>query len=102
MPGLFQAAREQPIGASHEFVLDEQLQKLEMREWRGFGLRDAPGQGFDHAGESKMAQARSQWDGHRRKFSKVYWVMGRIAGSSAMRIGGVARGDASASRRMVR
>ena len=30
-----------------------------------------------------MAQARGEWDGHRKKSSKVYWVMGRMAGSSA-------------------
>ena len=41
---LFQPAREEAIGASGELVLDEQLEKLEMRKRRGFGLRDAPGQ----------------------------------------------------------
>ena len=39
--GLFEAPREEPIGAPRELVLDEQLEKLEMRQRRGFGLRDA-------------------------------------------------------------
>ena len=55
--GLFQPAREEPIGAARELVLDEQLEKLEMRQRRGFGLRDAARQGLDHAGEAQMAEA---------------------------------------------
>lgn len=47
--GLFEPAREEPIGAARELVLDEQFEKLEMRERRGFGLRDASGEGLDHA-----------------------------------------------------
>ena len=30
--GLFESAREEPIGASGELVLDEQFEKLEMRQ----------------------------------------------------------------------
>jgi hypothetical protein len=39
--GLFEAAREEPIGASGELILDEQFEKLQMRERRRLGLRDA-------------------------------------------------------------
>ena len=49
-PGLFEAAREQPVGTAGELVLHEQFEKLQMRERSGFGLRDAPGEGVDHAG----------------------------------------------------
>lgn len=42
-PGLFETAGEEAIGAAHEFIVDEEFQKLEVRERRGFGLRDAPG-----------------------------------------------------------
>ena len=64
-PGLFQAAREEPIGAPGEFVLDEQFEKLQMRQRRGFGLRDAPGQGLDHAGEPQMAEPGRELGIHR-------------------------------------
>jgi hypothetical protein len=57
-PGLFQAPGEEPIGAARELVLDEELEKLEMWQWRGFGLRDTAGQGLDHAREAQMAEAR--------------------------------------------
>ena len=60
--GLFQPAREEPVGASGELVLDEQLEKLQMRERRGLGLRDAAGQRFDHAGQTQMTQAGGEWD----------------------------------------
>jgi hypothetical protein len=49
--GLFEAAREEAIGASGELVLHEQFEKLQMRERGGFGLRDAPGEGVDDAGQ---------------------------------------------------
>jgi hypothetical protein len=49
--GLFEAAREEPIGTTGELVLHEQFEKLQMRERGGFGLRDAPGEGVDHAGQ---------------------------------------------------
>ena len=39
--GLFEAPREEAIGAAGELVLDEQFEKLEMRERGRFGLRDA-------------------------------------------------------------
>ena len=63
--GLFQPPGKEPIGAPRELVLDEQLEKFQMRQRRGFGLGDAPGQGLDDAGESKMAQTgrelRDSW-----------------------------------------
>ena len=85
--GLFEPAREEPIGASRELVLDEQLEKLQMRQRGGFGLGDAPRQGLDHAGEAQMAQAGRELWIHRKKSSKVYWVIGRIAGSSVTSVG---------------
>jgi hypothetical protein len=48
--GLFEATGKEAIGATGELVLDEQLEKLEVRERGGFGLGDARGQGLDHAG----------------------------------------------------
>ncbi|HEX5179809.1 MAG TPA: hypothetical protein VFW04_10790 [Gemmatimonadaceae bacterium] len=42
-PREFEAARKQPIGAAHKFIVDEEFQKLEVRERGGFGLCDAPG-----------------------------------------------------------
>ena len=85
--GLFQPAGEEPIGASRELVLDEQLEKVEMRQRGGFGLRHAPGQGLDHAGQPQMAQTGGELGIHRRKSSKVYWVIGRMAGSSVASVG---------------
>ena len=38
--GLFEPAREEPIGAAGELILDEQFEKFQMRERRRFGLRD--------------------------------------------------------------
>ena len=83
--GLFQAAREEAIGASGELVLDEQFQKLEMRKRRSFGLRDAPGEGVDHAGQPQVTKTGRELCIHSKKSSKVYWVIGRIAGSSVAR-----------------
>src|SRR5262245_45487802 len=68
--GLFQTSREEPIGPSRELVVDEQLEKLEMWERRGFRLRHAARQRLDHAGEPQMAQARRELCIHRRKSSK--------------------------------
>ena len=85
--GLFEPAREEPIGASGELVLDEQFEKLEMRERRGFGLRDAAREGLDHAGEPQMTKTGRELWIHRKKSSKVYWVIGRIAGSSVTSVG---------------
>ena len=99
--GLFQAPGEEPIGAARELVLDEQLEKLEMRQRRGLGLGDAARQGLDHAREPQMAQARRELWIHRKKSSKVYWVMGRIAGSSVTSVGLGGAGVRSTSRRMV-
>jgi hypothetical protein len=48
--GLFEAAREEPIGASGELILDEQFEKLQMRERRRLGLRDASWERVDHSG----------------------------------------------------
>ena len=62
--------------------------KLEMWERRGFGLRDAPRQGVDHPGQPEMPErGRELWI-HDKKSSRVYWVIGRMAGS-ALRSGGV-------------
>jgi hypothetical protein len=54
--GLFEAAGEEPIGASGELVLDEELKKLEMRQRRGFRLGDPARQGVDHARQAQMAE----------------------------------------------
>jgi hypothetical protein len=40
---LRQSPREEPIGAARELVFDEQFEKLEVRQRRGFGLRHASG-----------------------------------------------------------
>ena len=39
--GLFEAAREEAIGAAGELVLHEQFEELEMRERGGFGHRSS-------------------------------------------------------------
>ena len=83
--GLFQAAREEAVGASRELVLHEQFEKLQMRERGGFSLRDAPGERVDHAGQSQVPKTGRELRIHRKKSSKVYWVIGRIAGSSVAR-----------------
>jgi hypothetical protein len=90
--GLFQAAHKEPIGAARELILDEQFEKLEMGQRGRFGLRDAPGQGLDHAGEPEVTESGRELRIHDRKSSRVYWVMGRIAGSSVRSVG---RGRAS-------
>ncbi len=41
--GLFEPPREEPVRAPRELVLDEQFEKLQMRERCGFGLGHAPG-----------------------------------------------------------
>ena len=99
--GLFQAAREEAIGASGELVLDEQFEKLQMRKRGGFGLRDAPGEGVDDAGESQVTKTGRELHIHRKKSSKVYWVIGRIAGSSVASAGVGRTGVRSTSWRMV-
>ena len=48
--GLFERAREEPIGAAGELILDEQFEKFQMRERRRFGLRDASRERVDQAG----------------------------------------------------
>ena len=50
--GLFEPSRKEAIGAAGELVLDEQLEKLEVRERGRFGLRDPRGQGLDNAGQA--------------------------------------------------
>ena len=70
-------------------------------ERRGFGLRDAPGQGLDHAGEPQMTKTGRELGIHRKKSSKVYWVIGRIAGSSVASVGAGGAGVRSTSWRMV-
>ena len=99
--GLFEPPGEEPVGAPGELVLDEQFEKLEMRQRCGFGLGDAPWQGVDDAGQSEMAQSGRELWIHRRKSSKVYWVIGRIAGSSVTSVGAGRAGVRSTSWRMV-
>jgi hypothetical protein len=99
--GLFEPAGEEPVRAPRELVLDEQFEKLEMRERGGFRLGDATRQGIDDAGESEMAQSGRELWIHCRKSSKVYWVMGRIAGSSVTSPGVGRAGVRSTSWRMV-
>jgi hypothetical protein len=99
--GLFEAAREEAIGAAGELVLHEQFEELEMRERGGFGLRDAAGEGVDHAGEPQMTEPGRELGVHRKKSSKVYWVIGRIAGSSVASAGVGRPGVRSMSWRMV-
>ena len=67
---LFEPPREEPVRPPGELVLDEQFEKFQMRERRGFGLGNAPRQGIDDAGESEMAQAGRELWIHRRKSSK--------------------------------
>ena len=74
-------------GASGELVLHEQFEKLQMREWGGFGLRDTPGERVDDAGQPQMTKTGRELCIHRKKSSKVYCVIGRIAGSSVARVG---------------
>lgn len=90
-PGLLQPARVEAVGAAHKLVLDEQFEKLEMGQRGGFGLRDAPGERVDHAGESEVPQAGGELDGHARISGRAYCVMGRMRGSTARRAG--ARGE---------
>jgi hypothetical protein len=85
--GLFEAAREEPISPSRELILDEQFEKFQMRERRRFGLRDASGERVDHAGEPQVTKPGRELGIHRKKSSKVYWVIGRIAGSSVANVG---------------
>ena len=99
--GLFEAAREEAICASGELVLHEQFEKLEMRERGGFGLRDAPGQRLHHAGQPQVPKTGRELRIHRKKSSKVYWVIGRIAASSVASAGVGRTGVRSTSWRMV-
>ena len=99
--GLFEAAREEAIGASGELVLHEQFEKLQMRERRRFGLRDASGERVDHAGEPQMTKPGRELCIHRKKSSNVYWVIGRMAGSSVASDGTGRTGVRSTSWRMV-
>ena len=50
--GLLEPPDEEPIGASGQLVLDEQVEKVEMLEGSGLRLFETEGQGFGHAGES--------------------------------------------------
>ena len=95
--GLFEPPGEEPVRAPRELVLDEQFEKLEMWERGGFGLGDAPRERIDDAGESEMAQSGRELWIHRRKSSKVYWVIGRIAGSSVTSVGAGGAGVRSTS-----
>lgn len=44
--GLLEPARIEPVGPTGEFVLDQQLEEVEVRERRGLGLGDAAGERF--------------------------------------------------------
>src|SRR6185312_7194305 len=99
--GLLDATIKESIGTAGELVLDQQVEKIEMRERGGFGLSHACGEGFDHPGQAQRAKTRGKLWIHERKCSRVYWVMGRIAGSSAISGGRGAAGVASVSRRIV-
>ena len=72
-----------------------------MRERGGFGLRDAPGESVDHAGEPQVTKPGRELGIHGKKSSKVYWVIGRIAGSSVASVGVGRTGVRSTSWRMV-
>ena len=100
--GLFDRTVEEPVRPAGEFILHEEFQEIEVRERGRLGLRDARGQGVDHAGQAQRAEARRELGIHGRKCSRVYWVIGRIAGSSATRGGNGAAGLASVRRRRVR
>ena len=69
--GLFEAAREEAIGAAGELVLHEQFEKLEMRERRGFGLRDAPGRASTMPDSRRCRRRVVSW-AFIVKSSKVY------------------------------
>jgi hypothetical protein len=99
--GLFEPSRKQAIGAAGKLVLDEQFEKFDMWERGGLGLRDAPREGVDHAGQPQVTKTGGELCIHRKKSSKVYWVIGRIAGSSVASAGLGRTGVRSTSRRMV-
>jgi len=44
---LLHTPRNEAIGATREFILDEEFQEFEVRERRDFGLRDPRRQGTD-------------------------------------------------------
>lgn len=100
--GLLEPPRKEPVGPTGEFVLDQEFEEFEVRKRRGLSLRDAAGERFDHAGETEMAETGRELGIHVRKSSKVYWVIGRIAGSSATSGGAGVGGAASTSRRTSR
>ena len=98
---LFETAREETVGAPGELVFHEQFEKFQMGERGGFGLRDAPREGVDHAGQPQVPQTGRELRIHRKKSSKGYWVIGRIAGSSVASAGVGRTGVRSTSWRMV-
>jgi hypothetical protein len=68
---LFEPARVESIGTARELVLDEQFEKLEMRQRGGVGLRETAGERVDHPGEPEMAESGRQLRIHERKSSRV-------------------------------
>ena len=97
--GLLEPARIEPVGPTREFILDQELEEFQVGERRGLGLGDAAGQRLHHAGETEMSETGRELGIHVRKSSKVYWVIGRIAGSSATSVGTGVGGAASTRRR---
>ena len=100
-PGLLQSAGDQAIRSAGEFVLDEELEKIEGRQRRRFRLCDARGERVDHAREPESAESRGELGRHGRKWSRVYWSMERIAGSVVVSAGGGVIGAASVRARIV-
>jgi hypothetical protein len=64
--GGFEAACEQAVGAPGELVFDEQLKELRVSQRGALSLLEAHGQGFCHAGQSKMAQTDGERMIHRK------------------------------------
>jgi hypothetical protein len=98
-PGLFEPAGEEPVGPPGELVLHEQFQKLAMSQLGAEGLLHPSGQGFGHAGETKVAEARLELRGHRRH-SKRYSVSARMLSWVWVRTRAVAAPGAASVRRL--
>ena len=61
--GLPEAASEEPIGSAVELVLDEQFEKLEVRQRGACRLGESSGKCLGHAGQAQVSQL-AQERGH--------------------------------------
>ena len=99
MPACLRRRAKETIGATRELVLDEQLRELEIGSGAASACATRPGGRLPS--REPRCEAGVSCGFMRESPPKVYWVIGRMAGSALRSVGAGRAGVRSTSWRMV-